>query len=275
LFALLGSAFIAEGASAQIVTVQAATGANQVSAGDAYYGTVVQSQSDNNYDVESSESAAGPGSVATINTDAASSSVRAIANSTGLGAGYTTAAGASSGLIYYYQVFGGTGPVPVDISYFLQVATTGFGTANAEVVTYGFDPQTNQYSNVQGDTLNLTYQDSSQSKYGTFMTIATPGKDDELIMDARSSTSSDYSFDSASAEAYIDPYIFIDPTYLAANPGLTLQVSQGVGNSAEVASSTVPEPASWAMFVGGFGVMGAALRRRRVSRDRRQPRFGA
>jgi hypothetical protein len=26
---------------------------------------------------------------------------------------------------------------------------------------------------------------------------------------------------------------------------------------------SVPEPATWAMFIGGFGLMGAAMRRRR------------
>lgn len=40
-----------------------------------------------------------------------------------------------------------------------------------------------------------------------------------------------------------------------------------VGNTGNVgataSTSAVPEPASWAMFVGGFGALGAALRRRR------------
>lgn len=30
-------------------------------------------------------------------------------------------------------------------------------------------------------------------------------------------------------------------------------------------AAAVPEPASWAMFIGGFGVLGAMMRRRRTS----------
>jgi hypothetical protein len=35
--------------------------------------------------------------------------------------------------------------------------------------------------------------------------------------------------------------------------------------SATIAASAVPEPASWAMMIGGFGLIGAALRRRKVA----------
>lgn len=34
---------------------------------------------------------------------------------------------------------------------------------------------------------------------------------------------------------------------------------------ASVPTSTVPEPASWALFIGGFGLIGSAMRRRRGS----------
>jgi hypothetical protein len=33
-------------------------------------------------------------------------------------------------------------------------------------------------------------------------------------------------------------------------------------NIAETVNAAVPEPATWAMFIGGFGVMGSAMRRR-------------
>lgn len=38
--------------------------------------------------------------------------------------------------------------------------------------------------------------------------------------------------------------------------------NSGIGNSGSVAGA-VPEPASWAMMIGGFGLLGAALRRQR------------
>ena len=63
----------------------------------------------------------------------------------------------------------------------------------------------------------------------------------------------------------------VDPiANLSATPtSLTLSFNQ-TGNSGYSASGTlavppaaaVPEPASWAMFVGGFGLLGAALRRK-------------
>lgn len=48
----------------------------------------------------------------------------------------------------------------------------------------------------------------------------------------------------------------------------------GTINSISVASaaaSAVPEPASWAMLIGGFGLVGAALRRQRVIPARGRP----
>ncbi|MBX9874993.1 MAG: PEPxxWA-CTERM sorting domain-containing protein [Beijerinckiaceae bacterium] len=35
------------------------------------------------------------------------------------------------------------------------------------------------------------------------------------------------------------------------------------GTAGQVVIPAVPEPASWAMMIGGFGVMGAAVRYRR------------
>lgn len=43
--------------------------------------------------------------------------------------------------------------------------------------------------------------------------------------------------------------------------GLTI----GIGGVAPPATGAVPEPASWAMLIAGFGLVGGAMRRRRVS----------
>lgn len=66
-------------------------------------------------------------------------------------------------------------------------------------------------------------------------------------------------FGAASASA--DPYFFIDQAFLDEHPDLTLTVSPQVGNSP--ATGGVPEPASWALIVLGFGTAGAILRGRR------------
>ena len=68
------------------------------------------------------------------------------------------------------------------------------------------------------------------------------------------------SFTGAVASAFADPFITIDPTFLAAHPGLQggLVFSPGVAN----APPAVPEPAAWTLMIAGFGIVGTALRRR-------------
>jgi hypothetical protein len=59
--------------------------------------------------------------------------------------------------------------------------------------------------------------------------------------------------------------IYADPVFSFAAPvdGYSLAFSNGIGNGAvaEVPAG-VPEPASWAMMIAGFGLAGAVLRRR-------------
>ena len=61
--------------------------------------------------------------------------------------------------------------------------------------------------------------------------------------------------------ATADPYIQIDPTWLAAHPGYAVAFSQGFTNGA---APGVPEPAAWTMMLLGSGFLGAAARRRRL-----------
>lgn len=63
---------------------------------------------------------------------------------------------------------------------------------------------------------------------------------------------------SSSAYAYADPYFYLSSQDSAR--GLTLTFSPGAGNNP---ISSVPEPASWAMMLVGFGALGGALRRSR------------
>ena len=62
------------------------------------------------------------------------------------------------------------------------------------------------------------------------------------------------------AEAFIDPVFTIDPAFSATHPGYSLVFSQGVGNGF---AGAVPDPASWLLMLGGFGIVGSALRRSR------------
>ena len=69
-----------------------------------------------------------------------------------------------------------------------------------------------------------------------------------------------------SGTAFADPIISIDPSFAAQYPNylsdFTLEFSVGAGNSA-AAVGGVPEPASWALMLAGFGLTGVAVRRRK------------
>ena len=60
------------------------------------------------------------------------------------------------------------------------------------------------------------------------------------------------------AEAYADPYIFVDPAFLAGHPGYTVEVSAGIGNAPAV--SAVPEPETYATMMFGIGLLIASQR---------------
>ncbi len=62
------------------------------------------------------------------------------------------------------------------------------------------------------------------------------------------------------ASVFLDPIFSIDPTFLAAHPGAYLEVTPEIGNG--LAAGGVPEPATWALMIMGFGLAGGALRRR-------------
>ena len=64
--------------------------------------------------------------------------------------------------------------------------------------------------------------------------------------------------DGGQASASADPYFQIDPAFSAAHPGYSLLFSEFAGNAAPA----VPEPATWAMMLAGFGMIGFAARRR-------------
>jgi hypothetical protein len=60
--------------------------------------------------------------------------------------------------------------------------------------------------------------------------------------------------------SFADPVIAIDPLFLAANPGFSLTFSPNLGGGP---LGGVPEPATWALMLAGFGLAGQALRGRR------------
>jgi hypothetical protein len=71
----------------------------------------------------------------------------------------------------------------------------------------------------------------------------------------------------AGGTAFVDPVLSIDQSFFTDSgydpSRFSLSFSDGFGN--DPAAGAVPEPASWLMMVGGFGLIGGALRRRRTS----------
>lgn len=63
--------------------------------------------------------------------------------------------------------------------------------------------------------------------------------------------------------AFADPRIAIDPSFLADNPGFSLVLSPGIGNT--VGKTPVPEPAGWITLA--LGLVGLRLVRRRRSAE--------
>jgi hypothetical protein len=101
--------------------------------------------------------------------------------------------------------------------------------------------------------------------YVTVVSFTTRADDiDTVILDAQTSTVQTSPDQSSAATAYADPYIVIDPTWLAANPGYSLSFSPGIVNAGP--GSAAPEPASWALMLSGFGLVGGAMRRRQAGR---------
>jgi hypothetical protein len=69
----------------------------------------------------------------------------------------------------------------------------------------------------------------------------------------------------STATSMIDPYIFIDPAWLALNPGYSIVVDSSVGNG--LTASAVPEPASGLLLLTGL-LLVAFMTRRKRSEDR-------
>jgi hypothetical protein len=63
--------------------------------------------------------------------------------------------------------------------------------------------------------------------------------------------------------AFIDPEITLPDDFGGSANDFTLDLSEGVTNILGTGNSNVPEPASWAMLIAGFGLTGAVMRRRR------------
>ena len=168
-------------------------------------------------------------------------------------------------LSYSFEFLGGPADlmIPVTITYNMVLSVLADGYAEGQFIVFNhayngaFDPIYNDSSTIGGTTnvfgLNVTRSFSFNAAYNT---------ENSIFMGVLANSSN--SFTHGAASAYLDPIISIDPAFAALHPGTSLVLSDGVLNAEPGgAGGGVPEPASWALMIAGFGLAGAALRRRR------------
>lgn len=159
-------------------------------------------------------------------------------------------------LTYSVEVLGPSATlVPIDVFSKFYAENTG-NSSFSENLTMNFDvPIVDSFTST-GDDVYEAFGDQSAGLWaGTEYQVT-------MTIDASASNFLDeypLYHGAASFTAWIDPYFEIDPTFLAANPGYSIEVSPGVGNS----PLAVPEPAAWADLLVGFLASGALLRSRR------------
>ena len=184
---------------------------------------------------------------------------------------YDTAANARAALAYYIFVSGPNNTLSVPILFSGTLGVNAGGSDYGNESSSAYSVMTLQdYSGIPDafTFVGLVYrkQASAQNRYGSadnggnysFTDLATINAGHYLgvILESEVRTQ-----DGGVAFAYADPYFYIDPNFLAAHPGYSLTFSPFVGNDAPNVDA-VPEPASWAMLIAGFGLTGGAMRRR-------------
>jgi hypothetical protein len=140
--------------------------------------------------------------------------------------------GAGAYLAYYYEVTGA-----------LSISSTINGSARAFIST-----------GHMSKLLSISGQGDDQASPSWFVSV-TPGIMNLIEMRVSAGGAD---FDGAySAYAFADPII----SFVGPHDGYSLAFSPGIGNGG---GGGVPEPATWAMMLTGFGLAGMALRRRRL-----------
>ena len=198
----------------------------------------------------------------TETADASTTSIEVDATSYGLD-NFVTAS--SSYLTYYYDVVGAQGPVPIDVNYQLGISTSGGGNGYAGIVVSQYSAEYLQEVPAYSNEVNGQYVPSSDTIQSTFDTILTSAGPNQVNIFVAAGTSP-YTASGSSIHAYVGPFIYIDPIYAKANPGVELEISPGVGN-VEPMTSAAPEPGAWALLLVGIATIGGMLRRGQRHRD--------
>jgi hypothetical protein len=174
---------------------------------------------------------------------------------------------AISQLYYYFTVNGPSQvAVPLEAAFNLSASAGGIVSAQhpsfavAQGVIGGDLLSCVAYAFACYQTVDTRYPTIPYDPDVSFTMLTGALADVELY--AQAATTQTSPAQSSTATAYADPYITIDPVWLAAHPGYSLSFSAGIVNAGPGSPAALPEPASWAMLLSGFGLVGVAMRRR-------------
>jgi len=183
------------------------------------------------------------------------------------GTAKSVAAVSASGQVASVSAVGQAGAVAQDIYWFevpgpkntkVPVTETGFVLANVQNESFG-GASASAYASVVSFTYDktTTLGRSVQFRNSLSLTTNTPY---EVVLNAQVSSWDIGETAGTVATAVADPYFQIDPAFLAANPGYSLEFSPGITNQ-QIAA--VPLPASFPLFVTGLlALMGFAAVKR-------------
>jgi hypothetical protein len=171
----------------------------------------------------------------------------------------TTGSGSTSGLIgYYVVVTGGQNgdAVPVDVTG--SLFTSASGATAGDVVDTSAGISISFFNGNNGASQSvfcgnvLRGEDCSNPTWsGTLSALAVVGYDNTIGIQATTLVSG-----SGTGYAFADPYVYIDPAFLATHPGYGLALN--VGNTA----SATPEPSTLLLTSGCLLGLFVAARRK-------------
>jgi hypothetical protein len=163
--------------------------------------------------------------------------------------------GLDAGFHYYFEIEGPTVdtvvPVLISGNYWMSTAGNDYSISMAQVqfaaggglTNYGFD--------------KYCYNSCNEGSDFTGLIDVYSGRVAAISVSIALRSISSIQGGISSASAYIDPYIYIDPTWALTHPGYSVSVSNGFGNTA-----AVPEAETYAMMLAGLGLVGFMARGR-------------